>query len=35
LIDEPADGTWTLSVRDSGTAGTGSLNGWALQVSGR
>ena len=34
LIDEPADGTWTLTVRDSGTAGTGSLNGWSLNVAG-
>jgi len=34
LLDEPADGTWTLSVRDNGTAGTGSLSGFGITVHG-
>ncbi len=34
LIDEPANGTWTLTVKDSGAAGSGSLNSWSLQVYG-
>jgi subtilisin-like proprotein convertase family protein len=30
FIGQPLDGDWTLSVRDGGNGGTGSLNTWAL-----
>ena len=34
LVDEPADGTWTLTIRDEGAGGTGSLTGWSIGASG-
>jgi subtilisin-like proprotein convertase family protein len=34
-LDEPADGTWTLTVKDRKTGVTGTFNGWKLRVFGR
>jgi kexin len=34
LMDEPADGNWTLSVRDSRAGNSGSLGSWSIQVYG-
>jgi kexin len=34
-LDEPADGTWTLTVRDLATADTGTFKSWSLIFRGR
>ena len=34
-LDEPADGTWTLTVRDLGTGDTGTFKSWTLVFRGR
>lgn len=34
LMNEPADGTWTLSVRDGKSERTGSINAWSIKVYG-
>jgi proprotein convertase subtilisin/kexin type 2 len=34
-LDEPADGTWTLVVRDLLAADTGRLRSWRLEIHGR
>ncbi|MFZ5438571.1 MAG: proprotein convertase P-domain-containing protein, partial [Myxococcota bacterium] len=34
-LDEPADGTWTLSVKDRRSGTTGTLTSWKLRVYGR
>jgi kexin len=34
-LDEPADGTWTLVVRDLGANDTGTFNSWGLRIRGR
>ncbi|MBL8912017.1 MAG: S8 family serine peptidase [Archangium sp.] len=34
-LDEPADGTWTLSVRDRRTGNTGTFTSWKLRIFGR
>lgn len=33
-LDEPADGTWTLTVRDRRSSNTGTLANWALRIYG-
>ena len=34
LMDERADGTWTLSVRDGRAGGTGALVSWSIKAYG-
>ncbi|MFO0601347.1 MAG: S8 family serine peptidase [Myxococcaceae bacterium] len=34
-LDEPADGTWTLTVKDKRTGTTGTLVSWKLRIYGR
>jgi len=34
-LDEPADGTWTLRVRDTKSGLTGTLTSWTLRIYGR
>lgn len=34
-LDEPADGTWTLTVKDRKSGVTGTFNDWKLRVFGR
>jgi kexin len=34
-LDEPADGVWTLTVRDLGSGDTGKFRSWGLRIRGR
>ena len=34
LLDEPADGTWTLTVKDLRAPNTGTLTTWRLTIYG-